>query len=725
MATKQTLKSLLGGSDSREQVSLDLGTPALRPTVQRAGQYNVAVQATPKTNSALQLAQALRRTPQVLGQANNIAMDMGAKAASTTMDVEAAMQDKESKGILGYNKAYQQALVKRHFAMNEETIRERFQNVAGRTNLPTGATEEERMASINEFVSNLDKERDMFNQELQDSFGGDAHREQALQALSSSFVDNLYDDSMKIYKENLEQQTEMFISADASTMIQKSGVTSGLDYAINEYKALGISPKERSIKLRGIITADIDVAVAEGRFRDASRLFAEAEKYKIVGNATLFGSVEGKKEKAKILARIESGLSKTSREDQDDLEDEYAAIVGDAYGGLRGVETEEDISPAQRTQMLNSFQMLRPEADDATISEMFDKVFSGSGDPLQNYSSLLRETAVNGTDASADLYNGSRNKLDYILNNYANRPLSPVALTTKRKNKAIKEFTAWHQNNPEKDYRDWVSETSQPFKKFTELTTLSNELSKGGFVRGTLEFKNLSTDLSTLASDLGDTLEVEFNGSILTTIQSSIEKELVSYGQTVVDDPKSLELVAKKRESLFTDVQERLKGLAVAQNMPIDELSELRKNEINKAGAKGGMGRNAVRYNSLKLGNRAAQLAPKDWSMITSERSEMLSNNHLPQLQLSLTRHGFTSYSPSNTKFLTASGLDSGDVSLVGNDLELNNIAARFGEVIEADTGLNTLTDDQKKIRAEYQALGIYDRNTLAQFARLQISLLK
>ena len=47
--------------------------------------------------------------------------------------------------------------------------------------------------------------------------------------------------------------------------------------------------------------------------------------------------------------------------------------------------------------------------------------------------------------------------------------------------------------------------------------------------------------------------------------------------------------------------------------MPIDELSELRKNEINKAGAKGGMGRNAVRYNSLKLGNRAAQLAPKDW----------------------------------------------------------------------------------------------------------------
>ena len=296
MATKQTLKSLLGGSDSRKQVSLDLGTPALSPTVQRAGQYNVAVAPTPKTNSALQLAQALRQAPQVLGQASNIAKGMGAEAAASTMDVEGAMQDKESKGILGYNKAYQQGLVKRHFAMNEETIRARFQNVASRTNLPTGATEEERMASINEFVSNLDKERDMFNQELQDSFGGDAHREQALQALSSSFVDNLYDDSMKLYKENLEQQTEMFISADASTMIQTSGVASGLDYAINEYKALGISPKERSTKLRGIVTADVAVLLEQGKLSQAEALINEASSYNLHGNAKLFGSSEGKKE---------------------------------------------------------------------------------------------------------------------------------------------------------------------------------------------------------------------------------------------------------------------------------------------------------------------------------------------------------------------------------------------------------------------------------------------
>ena len=81
----------------RKQVQLDLGTPALRPTAARGGQYNVAVAPTPKTNSALQLAQALRRTPQVLVQASNIAKEMGAQAASTTMDVEGLLMTKKRR----------------------------------------------------------------------------------------------------------------------------------------------------------------------------------------------------------------------------------------------------------------------------------------------------------------------------------------------------------------------------------------------------------------------------------------------------------------------------------------------------------------------------------------------------------------------------------------------------------------------------------------------------
>jgi len=50
MAKKQTLKSLLGGSDGRVQASLDLGKKPLRPTIQQGGQSYTAVQETQKAS---------------------------------------------------------------------------------------------------------------------------------------------------------------------------------------------------------------------------------------------------------------------------------------------------------------------------------------------------------------------------------------------------------------------------------------------------------------------------------------------------------------------------------------------------------------------------------------------------------------------------------------------------------------------------------------------------
>jgi hypothetical protein len=229
MATKQTLKSLLGGSDSRKQVSLDLGTPALRPTVQRAGQYNVAVQATPKTNSAMQLAQALRVAPQVLGQANNIAMDMGAKAAATTMDVEGALDDTERKGILGYDKAYQQGLIKRHFVMNEKAITERFMNLS--------RTDDSLQMTTDQFVERIEGERQEFVDELVGQFGTNSNRVDAIAALTGTFVDNLRDEATAAWVDNKKDQAFMQLSADASDIIKKKGATAGLKHAQAEINA--------------------------------------------------------------------------------------------------------------------------------------------------------------------------------------------------------------------------------------------------------------------------------------------------------------------------------------------------------------------------------------------------------------------------------------------------------------------------------------------------------
>ena len=282
----------------RKQVQLDLGTPALSPTSARGGQYNVAVQATPKTNSALQLAQALRMTPQVLGQANNIAKDLGAEAAASTMDVEAAMNDTETKGILGYDKAYQQGLVKRHFVMNEEAIRERFMNIS--------RTDESLKQTPEEFIATMEGERQAFAEELLDQFGGNGNREQAIKALTGSFVDNLRDEATAAWVDNKKDQALMQLSADTSDITKKSGVTAGLNHARAEMNAwaLDLTPSQKAAKLRGMVTADASVLIEQGKLSEAEALIEEASSYSLHGNAKLFGSVDGKKEMTAVKRAI-------------------------------------------------------------------------------------------------------------------------------------------------------------------------------------------------------------------------------------------------------------------------------------------------------------------------------------------------------------------------------------------------------------------------------------
>ena len=282
----------------RKQVQLDLGTPALSPTAARGGQYNVAVQATPKTNAALQLAQALRMTPQVLGQANNIAKDLGAEAAASTMDVEAAMNDTETKGILGYDKAYQQGLVKRHFVMNEEAIKERFMNIS--------RTDESLKQTPEEFIATMEGERQAFAEELLDQFGGNGNREQAIKALTGSFVDNLRDEATAAWVDNKKDQAFMQLSADTSDITKKKGVTAGLNHARAEMNAwaLDLTPSQKAAKLRGMVTADASVLIEQGKLSEAEALIEEASSYSLHGNAKLFGSVDGKKEMTAVKRAI-------------------------------------------------------------------------------------------------------------------------------------------------------------------------------------------------------------------------------------------------------------------------------------------------------------------------------------------------------------------------------------------------------------------------------------
>lgn len=108
-------------SDKRVQTEFNLNPTNLSPAVNSGGRYNVTVQDTPKTNSALQLASNLKASSQLYNQAVDFRQKQAADDVLTMSDEDYNQfledgLDKETKGIFGYTKAYNRALAQKYYA---------------------------------------------------------------------------------------------------------------------------------------------------------------------------------------------------------------------------------------------------------------------------------------------------------------------------------------------------------------------------------------------------------------------------------------------------------------------------------------------------------------------------------------------------------------------------------------------------------------------------------
>ena len=380
----------------RKQVDLDLGTPALSPTVQRAGQYSVAVTPTPKTNSALQLAQALRVTPQILGQAYNIAKQLGAEAAAEELNVEEALADDTTKGILGYDKAYQQGLVKRHFAMNEEAIKERFMGLA--------RTDDALRQTPEEFLTTMGNERQQFVDELMEQFGGNENREKALQALTGAYVDQLRDSATAEFIQNKKDQAEMMVSADTMTIFDNQGIAAGLDYMGAELSAMGVDmkPSVRAQKMRDAVTSNTAVAIEQGQYSKAEKIIADAEAYGIKGAGKLFGSAKGQDD----MRRVKASLRKARNAVEESFSDNSKGV--ERYVDAFMQEISIQASPEDR---MNTAMRLAKRAGvpDEQAEAFAEEVSTGDFDDFVVAYARLAQDVTN--EATRDLLNDQANNI--------------------------------------------------------------------------------------------------------------------------------------------------------------------------------------------------------------------------------------------------------------------------------------------------------------------------
>ena len=134
----------------------------------------------------------------------------------------------------------------------------------------------------------------------------------------------------------------------------------------------------------------------------------------------------------------------------------------------------------------------------------------------------------------------------------------------------------------------------------------------------------------------------------------------------------------------------------------------------------------AILYKSLgetktrrvgRRGERTVYTSGKlDRGLINEDRQLMMKNRDRNDLKLSLFRHGFEGYSAESAKILNEAGMDYMDVKLFGDDQEFRNLIGRWSPVLQKDITNQPLTAEEKAIRDEFQAFGVYDNETMLKF---------
>ena len=293
------------GSGEREQVTLNLNPLALTPTINQGGNYRVAVQATPKTNAATQLASALRTGVQVYGQGVKVAQAKAARDIAEMDDAtfESKVQeglDKEGRSLFGYEKAYNEALSSRYYS---EVIPKKLQDLSTRL-----LQDPYEYTSLDEFDTALEAGLNEVYAEAGEKFGRNVFASRANRALRQVTQDDFMLKQRNAFIQRMPEITVKTRSDATFQAIEAIEDFTKVSEVLNSTHAATASITDK--KRAGDITtssyfASIERAIASKNFARAEQLIDELDDGKIqVNGVELFNTATAQTK----LADLESNL---------------------------------------------------------------------------------------------------------------------------------------------------------------------------------------------------------------------------------------------------------------------------------------------------------------------------------------------------------------------------------------------------------------------------------
>ena len=751
MAKKQTLKSLLGGSDSREQVSLDLGTPALQPTVQRAGQYSVAVQATPKTNSALQLAQALQTAPQIVGQYGNIQKGIGQdKAAAFDGDILAELKKNEPETFLTFQrqKAFRDVMKKR--ALNEVVLPQlkadadsfldfdKFKDVGDAQEAMDGYLEErwgEFSSDIGESISKDEGTSALWNVVTNEWKAG----------ITTNFI-NKQD---AYTAEGLGDEMSLLLNEDFKKQYDENGDVMNVDVANIQSRMSSLEAslidggvndaKTRKQTIQNVFMSKVENMVAMGQFNDAKSVLQNLQKAQVNGKP-MFKGTDISKQVTSHYVSIQRGLKDLSANTSTEAVKLYSSNVTQSAQTLNISRKFEDLSDANVNTFHQTFKTLNPnitleETAELISSELFN---DQNGSPKTKYLQLLEKLAHEGDESANKIHTLGRSKVKLALTQQ-DVVVSSVRRTKEDETELTRKYEQhWYNTKAEERMTPDQFARSKGFTPYDGLRDAKTKITRGDYVQNVDAYTDVDSDLKGLFDNIEfkDVLmRQNFEDGAVTRIQTELEDYARSLVKPTGDNEEATEdetralfeerrkKINDKAASLRTRELARYQSLVKAANTNITKvgmqpLSDAEIQEMENTDDDG-----YPTIGGFKFRNPLKAYEPTS-EAINADRIEMVNNDHGPQLRKSLELFHFDSYSPKNAEYMSAAGLDAADVRLFADNTERMNTEDEWYAVLAKQYEKKPLTPDEKRSLKEALSYGVSNFTLLDEFSDAQYFLL-
>ena len=740
--------------------------PGISPTIQRGGQYAVQVQQAGR-NKLMDLADALGQVNPMLqqyGQLQKQQEQIGVERAALVEEQNVIAELKKQKDVDGFSvlattnrdRAYRDALLKRHI---NNTMLPSLQAKA------TDLVNAETYKTQADFGKALDDSLSAEWDNLVGQVGEGVANSTAGKALWST-VTTPYKNELALKYErardevilnNEVQELGLNLSASTKPMVDPaSGRVVPMDTSnLQDIAQLAddrlaedlpqLSNEDRSKTLVSAYATELDNLYASQRYTDASRMLAALKVIKVNG-VPVFNTTQAKSVLNPIEAKLNNKLLSLDEKRDTKVGRRFSNKVVTVLGNIKNVDEKEQLSDVTIEEIKDTFISLNPNLTMEELDVEVNNLFNGTASPVQLYNQRLRVLANTSGDEGEFLY---YENVDDIRDGYETAlqfPFDPVPLTKDNRDAIVLEYEQYHKEEG-KDAKEFLKDKYNNAIKIDQLPKLqakSDVLMAGEYVKerpvyteikdrlnSTLKVVDQRYEDNDFELDYGNFLNVAYPA-----IQRALEKRARELSGPDYNETRD-EILQKLADDLLKEETERYQGIVEAKQISFDiePITEKEKDRLKPSKESGLRLKGDIKYSSLdetktrkrqstykagRLAKASYTTAKIDRKLINEERALMVENRDITDLKLSLTRFGFEQYSPDSARILERARLDFMDVRLFGNDQEFRNLLGRWSPVLDKDRRNEVLTAEEKEVRDEFQAFGVFDEETMLQFLSSQ-----